>query len=242
MSYFVFNGVSSSTLGIRIQSKNVYSAPKYDVSLTSIPGRNGDIVSANGRFSNVSLSYTCFVPAKSIAELSEKITAIKNWLYREPDRYHDLTDSYDASFKRMAIFNSKLDISDEASKIGTFTVTFSCKPQRYLISSLASESHTESFIIDNPYPLNAKPYIKITGTGDITLAIQSESQNKVWTMTAIGPYIECDSELMNFYRGTDLKNDKVTGDGFPELLPGSNAVSWTGNVTKVEIVRRLVTL
>lgn len=242
MSYFVFNGISSSTLGIRIQSKNVYSGPKYDVSLTSIPGRNGDIVSSNGRFSNVSLSYTCFVPAKSISELSEKITAIKNWLYKEPCEYHDLTDSYDPSFKRMAIFNSKLDIGDEVNKIGTFTVTFSCKPQRYLISSLESESHTESFTINNPYPLNAKPYIKIIGTGDITFVIQSESQNKVWTMTAIGPYIECDSELMNFYRGTDLKNDKVTGDGFPELLPGNNTISWTGNVTKVEIVGRLVTL
>jgi len=242
MSYFVFNGISSETLGIKIQSKNVYSAPKYDVNLTSIPGRNGEIISSNGRYSNVSLSYTCFVSAKSIAELSNKITAIKNWLYKEPDKYHELTDSYDAAFKRMAIFNSKLDIADEVNKIGTFTVSFSCKPQRYLISSMTSESHTTSFTVNNPYPLNAKPYIKITGTGDISFAIQSPGQNKVWTMTAIGPYIECDSELMNFYRGTDLKNDKVTGDGFPELLPGNNTISWTGNVMKVEIIKRLVTL
>ena len=43
MSYFVFNGISSESMGIRIRSKNVYSAPKYDLSLTSIPGRDGDL-------------------------------------------------------------------------------------------------------------------------------------------------------------------------------------------------------
>ena len=242
MNYFKFNNVKSSDLGVFIQSKNIYSAPKYDVALTSIPGRNGDLISPNGRFSNGTISYTCFVTAKTIRELSDKITLVKNWLYSEPDKYHELIDTYDSKFKRMAVFNSKLDIEEEINKIGTFTVTFSCKPQRYLLTGLVGETHTESFTLINPYPLNAKPYLKITGTGDITFTIQSTSKNKTWTMTAIGPYIECDSELMNFYRGTDLKNDKVSGDGFPELSPGSNTVSWTGNITKVEIIPRWVTL
>ena len=51
MSYFVFNGISSESMGIRIQSKSVYSTPKYDLSLTSIPGRDGELISPNGRFS-----------------------------------------------------------------------------------------------------------------------------------------------------------------------------------------------
>lgn len=130
MNYFKFNNVKSSDLGVFIQSKNIYSAPKYDVTLTSIPGRNGDLISPNGRFSNGTISYTCFVTAKSIQELSDKITLVKNWLYSEPDKYHELIDTYDSKFKRMAVFNSKLDIEEEINKIGTFTVTFSCKPQR----------------------------------------------------------------------------------------------------------------
>lgn len=117
MSYFIFNGISSESMGIRIKSKNVYSAPKYDVTLTTIPGRDGDLISPNGRFGNVSVSYTCFLPAKSIAELSEKLTKVKNWLYTEPNKYHDLTDSYDVRFMRKALFNSKLDISDECMKM-----------------------------------------------------------------------------------------------------------------------------
>ena len=51
-NFFVFNGINSIDLDIYIQNKRVYSAPKYDVTLTSIAGRNGDLPNPNGRFSN----------------------------------------------------------------------------------------------------------------------------------------------------------------------------------------------
>lgn len=242
MNYFIYNGIKSSDLGVYIQNKNIFSSPKYDASFVSIPGRNGDLIASNGRYPNTSISYTCFIVAKSIEELSDKVTTVKNWLYKEPDRYHDLIDSYDVNFKRKAVFNSKLDISDEVNKIGTFTVVFSCKPQRYLVSTLEKETYTEEFVVNNPYSLNAKPYLKIYGSGDITLTISSEGTNKIWIIKNVEEFIECDSELMNFYKGTELQNGKVTGDDFPELFTGDNSIAWKGDVTKVEIIKRLVTL
>lgn len=242
MNYFIYNGIKSSDLGVYIQNKNTFSSPKYDASFVSIPGRNGDLISSNGRYPNSSISYTCFIVAKSIEELSDKVTLVKNWLYKEPDRYHDLIDSYDLKFKRIALFNTKLDISDEVNKIGTFTVVFSCKPQRYLVSTLEKETYTEEFVVNNPYSLNAKPYLKIYGSGDITLTISSEGTNKIWIIKNVEEFIECDSELMNFYKDTELQNSKVTGDDFPELFTGDNSIAWKGEVTKVEIIKRLVTL
>jgi len=239
---FTYNGVSSESMDIRVQSKNVYSAPKYDVTLTSIPGRNGDLVSPNGKFANGSLFYTCFVPAKTIAELNEKLTKIKNWLYGEAGKYHALTDTYDEKHLRYALFNSKLDISDEARRIGTFTVTFSVKPFRYLLSGLEKQTFVGGFSLTNPYAFTAKPYIKILGTGSGTLTVQSEGSNKIWQFSEIDGYIECDGELMNFYKGTELKNDKVTGDGFPELHKGTNSISFDGDITAVEIIPRWVSL
>lgn len=238
MSYFIFNGVSSESMGIRIKSKNVYSAPKYDVALTAIPGRDGELISPNGRFGNAGVSYTCFLPARSITELSEKLTKVKNWLYREPDRYHDLTDSYDARFLRKALFNSKLDISDECMKIGVFTVSFSCKPLRYLISGLTKQVFSGTVVITNEFNFTAKPYIKINGRGKGTLTIN----NKVWNFETINGYTECDSELMNYYHDTTLKNDTVTGDGFPELVHGENRVEFGGGITSIEIIPRWVSL
>lgn len=238
MNYLIYNGVSSASLGIRIQSKNVYSAPKYDSSFTTIPGRNGDLISPNGRYSNVNISYTCYVPAKSIVELSDKLTIIKNWLYKEPDRYHDLTDSYDTKFRRRAVFNSKLDITDEAMKIGVFTLTFSCVPFRYLISGLERMSYSKAFSLSNEFSFASKPYIKVIGNGSGRLIVNT----KVWQFEKIDGYTECDSEIMNFYKDTISKNDTVSGDGFPELKPGINKISFEGGITGVEIVPRWVSL
>lgn len=106
MNYFVYNGIRSSDMGIKISGKTIFSAPKYDLAFQAIPGRDGELISPNGRFPNITLSYTCFIPAQSIQELSEKITAVKAWLYTEPDRYHTLSDSYDTVFFRKAVFNS----------------------------------------------------------------------------------------------------------------------------------------
>lgn len=393
MNYFKFNGYTSTSFGIRIQSKKIYSAPKYETSAISIPGRDGDLINPSGRFPNVSVSYTCYVPAKTIQELSDKVTNIKNWLFAIEDQYLDLTDSYDAKFKRKAICNNKLDITDEALKIGVFTITFSCLPFRYLLDGekkivvdaepfiesktinisssqyaslgtissnmtvgdltfyassdrtiliknegvtyggvrynycisfggagdlnsrsvrfYAKKNSTLNFlckaaqtrelvvadssgiilaklevgttasiltynytgnddyiylysskytlglykidivttitpdhfiVLNNPYSFTAKPYIKLYGNGNGRLIIQNVNGNKIWNFTDIIGYIEIDSELMNFYKGTELKNNTVTGDSFPTLSVGDNIISFDGSINKLEIIPRWICL
>lgn len=46
--------------------------------------------------------------------------------------------------------------------------------------------------------------------------------------------ITLDTPIMGAYAGATSMNSCMSGD-FPTLLPGQNAVSWTGNVTKVEV-------
>ena len=239
MNYFIYNGISSKDMGVRISSKDVYSAPKYDLKFQSIPGRDGDLISPNGRFPNTTVSYTCFIPAKSIQELSDKVTAVKCWLYTEPDRYHTLSDSYDTSFFRKAVFNNKLDISDEVSKIGVFTVNFTCHPMRFSHTGQVKTTFTASpFTLTNPYPFAAKPYLKINGRGTGTLTIQSASSNKIWEFSTLNGYTECDSELMNFYHDTEPKNDTVSGEGFPTFAPGDNTIAFDGGITSIEVIPR----
>ena len=54
--------------------------------------------------------------------------------------------------------------------------------------------------------------------------------------------MEIDSELMNFFKGTELKNSSVSGDGFPLLVKGDNVLSFNGGITRVEIIPRWVSL
>ena len=241
MNYFIYNGISSADMGVKISGKNIFSAPKYDLSFQAIPGRDGELINSNNRFPNATVSYTCFIPAKSIQELSEKVTAVKAWLYTEPDRYHTLMDSYDTVFFRKAVFNNKLDIADQVNKIGVFTVNFSCHPYRYShAGQLLSTHSTSGFVLTNPYPFNAKPYLKLNGSGTGKLTIQTPTITDVWTFTTLNGYTECDSELMNFYHGADPKNDTVSGEGFPILYPGNNTISFDGGITSIEVRPRWV--
>ena len=212
MNYFTYNGVKSSDMGIRIESKNVFSSPKYDVAFESIPGRHGDLIMGGGRYPNVQITYSVFVPAKTVSELASKITAIKGWLYTGQNAYHELTDTYDSVFFRKAVFASNLDIEDELNRIGTFTVSFSCLPFRY------------------------------SSAGQTPVTIITNSSLKIWQVKSVDGYVDIDSEQMNCFKGTVLKNDKVSGTGFPLLEPGTNYIVFSGGVTSVKITPRWCTL
>ena len=78
---------------------------------------------------------------------------------------------------------------------------------------------------------------------DSYLPRNSESRaNAIWNFDPIDGYVEIDSEQMNFYKGAELKNDTVTGSGFPALYPGKNTISFSGGITKVSVIPRWVTL
>ena len=174
MNYFEYNGISSLDMGLRIESKNVFSAPKYESKFQSIPGRDGDLILPNGRFPNVQITYSVFLPAKTKEQLAEKIAAVKAWLFYEPDRYHELRDSYDTTGFRKAVINTQLDIEDQLNKIGIFTVSFSCLPFRYLDEGQEAITITESpYTLKNPTVFQAKPYIKVSGSGTGRLSVNS---------------------------------------------------------------------
>ena len=237
-NYFVFNGHSSLELGIKIKSKNIYSSPKRDLSLVSVPGRDGELVNSNKRYGNATITYTCFLPAKSIDELNTRIRNVKKMLYFDNDSYHELTDSYDPSFMRYAIFNSKLDITDQVNKIGSFTVTFSVLPFKYLIESLEPVEIGNGATLFNPYPFASKPCLKITGNGNIAITISNSKGSLVYRFNYVDEYVECDSELMNVFSGTVLKNSSFIADSFPVLEPGDNHISFSGEVLKLEVIPR----
>ena len=238
MNYFEYKGIRSSDMGLRIESKNVFSGPEYEVDFLSIPGRDGDLIAGSGRFPNVQVTYSVFIPAKTISELSLKITAVKAWLYSGLNSYHTLSDTYDTAFFRHAVFAGKLDIEDELNRIGIFTISFSCKPFRYDEAGTESITLTTGKVLLNPYPFTSKPILRIEGTGKGTLTIQSEGNNAIWNFTAIDDYVEADSEQMNFYKDAEPKNDTVSGDGFPLLYPGENTVSFSGGITAVTVIPR----
>lgn len=238
MNYFTYNGRSSEEFGLRIEKKDVFSAPEYDAEFTSIPGRSGDLIVSNRRFANIKVSYTVFLARKNAADLSEALRAVKGWLYTEPDRYHAISDSYDTRYIRYGVISGSLDIEEQFNKLGSFQVIFNCKPFKYSLDGLQEIPIENSGSLFNPEAFTAKPIITLKGSGDFSLTLQNGGYNKTWNFKGITDSVVCDSEQMNFYYGTVLLNDKVTGDGFPELNPGETVLTVSGGVSEIKATPR----
>ncbi len=245
MNGFTYNGVSSIDMGLRTESKNVFSAPQYEKRFQSIPGRDGDLILPNGRYQNVQTTYSVFLPAKTLLELQEKLTAVKAWLYTEPDRYHELRDTYDADYFRSAVISTQLDIEDQLNKIGVFTVSFSCLPFKYLDSGQETVTITNGGggeSITNPAAFSSRPLIRVNGNGNGVLNIINADGIVRMEFEGIESFLYVDSEQMNCYKGSVPMNDAVTAEKYPILSAGENHFVFSGGIDSVVVTPRWVTL
>ena len=84
--------------------------------------------------------------------------------------------------------------------------------------------------ITNPGTVASEPVVTVYGSGTITLMIGMTLVD----LENIDGSITLDTPLQEAYKGLDSLNSAMNGD-FPLLQAGTNAVSWTGNVSRVEI-------
>jgi len=225
---FTFNSKKSSDLGLIVEKATINKTPARPYDLQKIPGRAGMlIVNSNiDELENVEITYTV-----GCKDISANRDAIAECLFGAP-LYAKLADSSDADCYRMAVCTSGQDWDEQILNFGTAKLVFSCKPFRFLTSGDTKTTLTAAGQITNPTAYSALPYIKIYGSGNITLSIGGQA----FPFLNIGSYIECDSDLQMVYTGASGKSDRANFDTFPELVPGDNTVSWTGTVSKVEII------
>ena len=132
---FYIDGESSADYGLLITGEAVWNGAAYDYDFVQIPGRSGDLVLDNGRFQNITVTYPC-----AVRDLS-KMSAIRSWLLSKRG-YHRLTDDYNPSEFRMGAVIDGLSVDPFNAQAGTFTVSFNCKPQRYLATADKEQQFT----------------------------------------------------------------------------------------------------
>lgn len=91
---------------------------------------------------------------------------------------------------------------------------------------------------ESPYPFESRPLYEITMAGTGTLIVNS----KEWTITDYTGTLYCDTEAMEWYDASQLRNNIVSGDGWPVFEAGENSVSYTGDITQVMVTPRWRTL
>lgn len=230
---FLYDGKMSSHYGIYISGSGTYNAPERDIEAVSIPGKNGDLIIDNQRYKNISVAYPAFIRQKFKASAQ----AARIWLAANYE-YKRLEDSYHPEYFRLARFSGPLDFDMRfLNKSGECTITFDCKPQRFLKEGEMSITAEGAIRLYNPTGQKALPRFRVYGSGAGTLAVG----NTIMELTEIDGYVDIDCDTQNAYKGNENCNNRVS-NAFPVLESGQTGISFSGGIERIEIIPRWWTI
>lgn len=214
----------------------VEKAPKIvhaqrDERVYIIPGRNGSYKEQLDTYRNYIQEYDVIGGGSILNAAQEAYQALMIDLTRD-NGYQILWDNFEPNVYRLATFVGPMNADDILTKNGRCKLQFDCMPERYLISGWSFTSISNNSQLTNPTTMYAKPIIRGTGSGYISIAgkkmtITGYSGQWVIDCTMPGVYSRNETEALDSY---------ATGV-FPEIAPGSNTVTISG-FTNVSIQPR----
>ena len=230
-SFLTFAGKSTLEMGVLISGEGTYNAPERNVEEQEVAGRNGKLLFDMGNFKNIVVNYPAYIKK----DLPDRASELFNYL-ASFEGYQRLEDTYHPYEYRMARYISSVEVSPEGYKnrSGGFTLSFDCKPQRFLKSGEEPIAYIANGKIYNRTLFPAKPFLRIYGTGEGTVGIGSETI----IISAISTYMDIDCEIMDAYKGATNCNGNVSFTDDIIIRPGEVGVALTGNITRVDITPR----
>lgn len=229
-----FDGVSSKTYGVQILGKGVFNAPKRDVQMITIPGRNGDYALDKGRFENVTVTYPANLIADNTEDFAKAISDFRNQLCSR-EGYCRLEDDYHTDEYRLAVYKSGLEVTESVLKAGEFNIVFECKPQRFLTSGETAVEVESGDTLTNPTLFEARPLLEVWGSGDLLLG---DSEITVSGNAVIGNVIVHQDGTVwqkSQYAFTIDTTYANNGDALYLSLAKANAVFYSTNDTIVGV-------
>ena len=225
-NYLELNGVNSQTIpGLLIQELPPITKPKMRATIEEIDGKSGDIITELG-YSAYDKEVTIGLYGDyDIDQIIQYFNSQGQVVFsNEPDKYYNYTILAQIDFNRLIRFR-------------TATVVFHVQPFKYSQednSKTFNITNQTSIQINNSGNIYSKPVLTITGTGNIGIYLNGVQIFAI----ALGTLnqIVIDTNNMNAYLGSTLLNRIVTGDynNF-KLNVGSNQITWSGDITQIQI-------
>lgn len=223
MSTITFKNVVSSDIGIMINRVVVPPSSQEDYQMISIPGRLEPLRSNLKTRQPIMITVEATIVEDNMLRqiYSTFQGADQLIISTEPDKY------YNASAQVITPDN----IARYMNKI---TLGFECQPFAYAVDNepvnLENEGlNAASIEISGSY--YCQPIYQITGSGDITLRVNGASP---LTLYNVDGYVTVDTTLMMCHKnGLHVKSSGK----LPFMSPGTNMISWSSNVTKMEVTK-----
>lgn len=220
----VFNNLNSSKdLGLAIT--DMANIPVANETIEMV---NGYII-RTGEYLPIELPIT--FRSKNLKNIIDRQEEILDWLYNVKDNKLILSFMPNRYYivKNVVVDN----ISRDFDKYNTISVTFTLEPFKYDIydKTMILTKSEKIYYMGNA---KGKPKLKIYGSGNIELTINSETIQ----IKNIDEYVELDSKFLLCLNKNQQSKSRDMSGGFPILTKGINNISWTGNVTKIELLKR----
>lgn len=209
-------------MGILIATMPDIVKPQRREEEITIPGRNGVLTIDEGCYEGYTLSIGCGMRG------TERLGEVAAWL----DGSGELILSTESDKVYRARISNAISIADVIYLYNSFLVQLKVFPFKYSVDKADEEmSLTAGATIYNQGTVYSEPIITVYATGNVTLKINDVN----YTLTAIDGYVAINSELQEVHKDTINKNNSFSALDFPKFQVGENTISWTGNVTRVEI-------
>lgn len=225
--WFEFAGHRNAEFDVQMLSMPTRPHPARKGTLVDVPGRSGKLFIDEGAYDRVLVSLR-------LIAVGDNIDAVNGWLTGKGDLIFG--DEPNRAYRAMVTKEFSLSHRNPRLRGQEFTMTFDCEPFKYAFPPPDSVTMTAGGLVQNPGTVYSEPRITITGSGDFLLAINGFSvegsgiENGAIVDSALQETLQTD--------GLTSYNRAFAIDEFPLLSPGANTVSWTGNITKIEIDRR----
>ncbi|MBP5311904.1 MAG: hypothetical protein J6112_03620 [Clostridia bacterium] len=223
---------ASSRIIVRKSPSISRPARKYD--RYSVPGRSGDIYIPQDAFDNYTQVYDLFLytdeKGSELNELCEKIAA---WLYT-PNGYAELVDDHEDGYLRKAFFTGPFTVENDLTIFGRTTITFNCRPERFLKAGNDSIPGDEWLSLTNPTRQIARPVLDIeipVSFSGIKIQTLYDTVTKTWIYTKqIGAtHLTVDSDARAWMTEVPYAGKNVTLNGeMPLLREGETLVNVIG--------------
>ncbi len=228
-AWFEYAGTKSTDMGLRLLSMPRRYSPVANGLREEVPGRDGYLWIPDGSYMSVDISVDCETMD------GYNLDEINAWLTQSGEDFLCFSDEPDRAYKAHVVDPYSAENRFLSFDRKRLAINFSCQPHRYEYPESEPVRMLEAGFVDNPGTIDSLPRVEVAATGDYTLTING------CVIDVTGGSIIIDSELRDCLSidGTALANSRVTLSEFPTLSPGVNIVSWSGNVTAVDILRRV---
>ena len=221
-NYVIINNIKSDTFPkLLIEELPPMQLPQKKVEEIEVEGMDGVLTITDNCYMNTQKSIKCkLIGGEDIDSLALWLSNCEEIIFsHKPDRYYKAKLKNQIDFERNILQNRG------------FIAVFDCQPIGYLIdnSMITITSNNKSFNGKGTHW--SEPIIKVYGSGTINLTI---NDNQI-TLKDVVEYITVDSSKKRTYKDLNILNNKKIC-ALPRLSYGKYTISWTGTVTKIEII------